>query len=109
MYLPDLDLIDGGDGKTYIAQDKAKLDVSVAVYKGTTCNNLVFRPMVTTDLNATYDDFVPYQEEQTATLPYTLNAIPVDSGGNVTIDGKQYIADYVDIEKKQLIRNVFYS
>ena len=41
-----------------------------------------------------------------ASLPYTLNAIPVTSEGNVTIDGQQYIADYVDIEKKQLIRNV---
>lgn len=27
---------------------------------GFTCNNLLFKPMVTTDLNATYDDFVPY-------------------------------------------------
>ena len=41
-----------------------------------------------------------------ASLPYTLNAIPVDSGGNVTIDGQQYIADYVDVENKQLVRMV---
>ena len=39
-----------------------------------------------------------YHEEQTVTLPYTLNAIPVASGGNVTIDGQQYIADRV-VEK----------
>lgn len=43
---------------------------------------------------------------QETTLPYTLNAIPVSSGGNVTINGKQYIADYVDIENKKLVRNV---
>ena len=43
---------------------------------------------------------------QTVTLPYTLNAIPVSSGGNVTIDGQQYIADYVDIERGKLIRNI---
>lgn len=49
--------------------------------------------------------YVPYQGKQTVTLPYTLNAIPVESGGNVTIDGQQYIADYVDFEKKQLVRN----
>lgn len=36
----------------------------------------------------------------------TLNAIPVSSGGNVTIDGKQYIADYVDVEKGKLYRKV---
>lgn len=45
----------------------------------------------------------PYTE-QTATLPYTLNAIPVTSGGNVTIDGQQYIADYVDVERGKLVR-----
>lgn len=41
--------------------------------------------------------YEPYRE-QTAALPYTLNAIPVESGGNVTIDGQQYIADRV-VEK----------
>lgn len=39
-------------------------------------------------------------------LPYTLNAIPVDSGGNVTIDGQEYIADYVDVERGKLVRMV---
>lgn len=61
--------------------------------------------MITDDLSATYDDFEPCKE-QSATLPYTLNAIPVSSGGNVTIDGQQYIADYVDIENNKLVRNV---
>jgi hypothetical protein len=43
---------------------------------------------------------------KTVTLPYTLNAIPVSSGGNVTIDGQQYIADYVDAERGKLVRMV---
>lgn len=43
-------------------------------------------------------------KSQTVTLPYTLNAIPVSSGGNVTIDGQQYIADYVDVERGKLVR-----
>ena len=43
---------------------------------------------------------------KTVTLPYTLNAIPVSSGGNVTIDGQQYIADYVDVEREKLVRMV---
>ena len=49
-----------------------------------------------------------YEEckETTATLPYTLNAIPVTSGGNVTIDGQQYVADYVDVERGKLVKNV---
>jgi hypothetical protein len=36
----------------------------------------------------------------------TLNAIPVSSGGNVTIDGQQYIADYVDVERGKVVRRV---
>ena len=47
--------------------------------------------------------YEPYTE-QTVQLPYTLNAIPVDSGGNITIDGQQYIADYVDVERGKLVR-----
>lgn len=43
---------------------------------------------------------------KTVTLPYTLNAIPVSSGGNVTINGQQYIADYVDVERGKLVRMV---
>ena len=86
--------------------------------------------------DATYDDFEPYTggipspnpdypqeiksvvnpivkvankdgtQFKTATLPYTLNAIPVYSGGNVTINGQQYIADYVDVERGKLVRCV---
>lgn len=41
--------------------------------------------------------YEPYTE-QSVQLPYTFNAIPVASGGNVTIDGQQYIADRV-VEK----------
>lgn len=68
-------------------------------------NNALVKPMLTTDFTATYDDFEPYHG-QTVTLPYTLNAIPVSSGGNVTIDGQQYIADYVDAERGKLVKMV---
>ena len=50
-------------------------------------------------------DIQPYIE-QSVTLPITLNAIPVTQGGNVTINGQQYIADYVDVEKGKLHRKV---
>lgn len=36
----------------------------------------------------------------------TLNAIPVPSGGNVTINGQQYIADYVDVEREKLVKKL---
>lgn len=47
--------------------------------------------------------YEPYTE-QSVQLPYTLNAVPVTSGGNVTIDGQQYIADHVDVERGKLVR-----
>lgn len=49
--------------------------------------------------------YEPYTE-QSVQLPYTLNAIPVTSGGNVTIDGQQHIADYVDVERGKVVRIV---
>ena len=49
--------------------------------------------------------YEPYQGNQ-ATLPYTLNAIPVSSGGNVTIGGQQYVSDYVDVERGKLVKMV---
>ena len=58
------------------------------------------------ELGSTSTAYEPYHE-QTVTLPYTLNAIPVESGGNVTIDGQQYIADYVDVERGKLVRMVY--
>ena len=47
--------------------------------------------------------YEPYSE-QSVQLPYTLNAIPVSSGGNVTINGQQYVADYVDVERGKVVR-----
>ena len=61
------------------------------------------KSVVNPTVKVTNEDGVEYQ---TVTLPYTLNAIPVSSGGNVTINGQQYIADYVDVEKGKLYRKV---
>jgi hypothetical protein len=100
---------DTGDGKNIKADEN--FFIRIRINAGTTCNNLIFKPMIVDAEkypDATYDDFEPYHK-QTVTLPYnqyTLNAIPVSAGGNVTIDGQQYIADYVDVERGKLIRMV---
>lgn len=126
---------DTGNGIVY-SGDGNKRNARIVVFNGATVNNLLFKPMITTDLTATYDDFEPYTggipspnpdypqeiksvanptvkvsnedgtQFKTVTLPYTLNAIPVSSGGNVTINGQQYIADYVDVERGKLVRCV---
>lgn len=76
----------------------------IGIRSGTTVNNVIFKPMLTYDMDVSYDDFVPYQPEQSVTLPYTLYAIPVSTGGNVTIGSQQYVADYVDVERGKLVR-----
>lgn len=75
----------------------------IHVLKGAVINN--YRIYVQVEVGDIATDYEPYTE-QTVTLPYTLNAIPVESGGNVTIDGQQYIADYVDVERGKLVRMV---
>ena len=35
-------------------------DVAIVIPNGISCDNLIFKPMLTTNLSATYDDFVPY-------------------------------------------------
>lgn len=69
----------------------------------TTATKITYKNIM---ISATDSDFELYKPIQTVTLPYTLNAIPVESGGNVTIDGQQYIADYVDVERGKLVRMV---
>ena len=34
--------------------------IYIIINSGTVCDSLLFKPMITTDLSATYDDFVPY-------------------------------------------------
>lgn len=57
------------------------------------------------ELSENATTYEPYKE-QTIQLPITLNAIPVSSGGNVTINGQQYVADYVDVERGKVVRCV---
>lgn len=77
--------------------------VFINTSKGTTYNNVLVDLQI--EFGSTATAFEPYHE-QTATLPYTLNAIPVSAGGNVTIDGQQYISDYADVERGKLVNMV---
>lgn len=77
--------------------------IVIRVINGSTVNSIIYPQLEEGSTTTTYE---PYTE-QTVTLPYTLNAIPVSSGGNVTIDGQQYVADYVDVERGKLIKRVY--
>lgn len=60
--------------------------------------------MLTNNLETTA--YEPYTAQSVPLTSITLNAIPVSSGGNVTIDGQQYISDYVDVERGKIIRKI---
>lgn len=88
--------------KDGLIENKAGISYFICrILSGATLNNFTIYPQI--EEGSVSTDFKPYQETQ-ATLPYELYAIPVSSGGNVTIDGQQYIADYVDIERGKLVR-----
>lgn len=95
------------DKKSVIGMPKRNITVTIPeniAYMRVSCNT-ENKDKFQIELGATATAYQPYTES-TATLPYTLNAIPVSSGGNVTINGQQYIADYVDVERGKLVRMV---
>ena len=77
--------------------------LSIKITGGNTFNNETWKPQILIGKQIT--PFEPYKE-QSIQLPITLNAIPVSSDGNVTINGQQYIADYVDVERGKLVKCV---
>lgn len=82
------------------AQAEYQFTMSLIVKEGAVID-MEWKPQVLQN-----ESLIPYRPytEQTITLPITLNAVPVTSGGNATIDGKQYIADYVDVERGKVVR-----
>ena len=58
----------------------SRINYLIKVVSGTTITNLVFKPMITTNLNATYDDFVPYTGDG-ETLTSDVAEIKNDLGG----------------------------
>lgn len=52
---------DFGDGRVFTTTEtETTVAAEICVRKGVTLDNFTFKPMLTTNLNATYDDFVPY-------------------------------------------------
>ena len=109
---PNMNIFIGIADKNYIGiEDVVVFDnvTSKTFTTGSNANFIVLNADSASDICISEDnaDYEPYQEEQTVTLPYILNAIPVSSGGNVTIDGQQYIADYVDVGHGKLVKRVY--
>lgn len=91
-------------GHTSFAGEGLVSAFMVRIEKNVVLDNLVLKPMLVSS-ESEEGEFEEYNEHA-VTFPYTLNAIPVNSDGNVTIDGQQYISDYVDVERGVIVRNV---
>lgn len=96
----------GGNVTVPTGYDSSVIDIHINV--GQTVPKTILKPMIVDASlypDATYDTFEPYHE-QTVTLPYDLYGVKVPSGGNVTIDGQEYVSDYFDVERGKLVRMV---
>lgn len=76
---------DTGNGAQTENLKNYKYNVAIEIGAGYTCKNLVFRPMVTRDLTATYDDYSPYREPVVFLVPEAVRELPGYgwSAGNV--------------------------
>lgn len=61
MYDAEEYRVDTGGGVILEQDGTKKITIIIVAYAGT-YNNVVFKPMLTTDLSATYDDFVSYED-----------------------------------------------
>lgn len=91
-------LLDTGDGVSY---DNGFNYLKLVIFSGYTCNNLVFKPMITDDLSATYDDFEPYVKSLKQLTNSALNmdllwtnASPTSQFSPQNIDLSQYVNSY---------------
>lgn len=55
-------ILDRGAGAEITSLNTERNPVVIGIEQGLTVNNVVFKPMITTDLSATYDDFVSYDD-----------------------------------------------
>lgn len=69
------------------------LNYRLYINKGTTVTNLIFKPMVTTDLEATIDDFIPYSGYDIKTIGKNLIQYPYFHGSSYTTNGITFTVD----------------
>lgn len=86
---------DIGNGATYTpSEDKLNVVLYFVVTKGIVLNNLVIKPMITTDLNVTYDDYEPYtgcNPSPSPEYPQEIKAVNELSG---VMSGKNLLKPY---------------
>lgn len=103
---------DTGNGAT--VDDATKINALAILVRGSrTIDNLVFKPMITTNLDATYDDFISYTGDQEAlnknivdikkdilNIESSIN-IEGNSQGNYKIDTNNKVVNITDVPPEE--------
>lgn len=77
-----------------VDNDSKNYDILLSVKLGATIDNVTVKFM--RNYGPTLLPYEPYKSQSiTLSEPITLRGIPVSSGGNITIDGQQYISDVI--------------
>ena len=106
---PEVIYRDTGGGVT-AKKPNASCNVAIVIVNGTVFNNVLFKPMLTTDLTATYDDFEPYtggipspNPDYPQEIKSVVNPTVKVCGKNLYPDGdlieltKSYTTDFIPV------------
>lgn len=93
---------DYGDG--FIFKEDKTTRAGIYIKSGYTCNNLVFKPMLTTNLSAKYDDFVPYTRDGDT---LTADVAKINSDLSNLKDGTTPVAKAVADEDGNNIKSTY--
>lgn len=87
-----------------ITEDKAIKYVIITIIKGSFSDNYVKYGI---NVGTSPMPYEPYKEKIVQlSQPIVLRGIQVNSGGNITIDGQQYISDYIDSNTGKVVRKI---
>lgn len=89
--------IDYGDGALLTFPENTNKNLYIGVSKGTVCNNLVFKPMLTKDLDVTYD-FMPYRAKDVI-IPL---AEPLYEQNVLDVENQQIVKKYASVDLGEL-------
>lgn len=79
-----------GSGSNYTIQN-TKVVVRIIIQNGTTVNNLLYKPMVSTDTTLTYDDYEPYTGGQPSPSPDYPSPIESIEEINIEVNSSNFI------------------
>ena len=96
---------DRGDGVIITGSNMpyGNCNMAFVIYKGAVTDGMIIKPMLTTDLNATYNDFVPYTGDGD-TLTHDVAELKNDLNNNHKIISKTY--DFGGDKKSYTIKNL---